>query len=327
MEKPKVFVTRRILEEGMAMINKHCDADVWQDELPPSHSEIIKRVKGMDGLLCLLTDKIDQEVIESAGDNLKVISNHAVGFDNVDVSFATSCAIPVGNTPGILTDATADFAFTLLLSCARRVVEADKYVRKGLWQTWSPDQLLGKDINGSTLGIIGFGRIGKAMVKRAAGFNMKVLYYDPNSSADFSDTKANKVDLDTLLRSSDFISIHTPLNEETRHMINSAAIDKMKSTAILINTARGAIVDPDALYLALKEKRIRSAALDVTDPEPITMQHPLLELDNLLISPHIASASYSTRSKMSVMAAENLIAGVSGKKLPNCVNPEIYFSR
>ncbi|HKZ44338.1 MAG TPA: D-glycerate dehydrogenase [Anaerolineales bacterium] len=324
MVKPKVFVTRKILEEGMKMITQDCDAVVWQDELPPPHSELIKRAKGMDGLLCLLTDNIDQEVIESAGENLKVISNHAVGFDNIDIATASSRGIPVGNTPGILTDATADFAFTLLLSCARRVIEADRYVRKGLWQTWSPDQLLGADISGTTLGIIGFGRIGQAMVKRAAGFDMKILFHDPEFLGDFSNRNVCKVDLDTLLGSSDFISIHTPLNEQTRHMINTDAINKMKPTAILINTARGAVVDPDALYHALKNKRIRSAALDVTDPEPITMQNQLLELDNLLISPHIASASVSTRNRMSIMAAENLIAGVQGKRLPNCVNPEIY---
>jgi glyoxylate reductase len=324
METPKVFVTRKILKNGLDLINQECKADIWQEDLPPSHDEILKRVKGVDGLLCLLTDNIDREVIEAAGENLKVISNHAVGFDNIDIPAATQHGIHVGNTPGILTDATADFAFTLLLCCARRVIEADHYVRTGMWKTWSPDQLLGADISGSTLGIVGFGRIGKAVAKRAAGFDMKVLYHDPKKTGNFPIINATQVDLDTLFGSSDFISIHTPLNEQTKHLINSEAFGKMKPSAILVNTARGAIVDPDALYFALKFKQIRSAALDVTDPEPISADNPLLDLDNLLVSPHIASASISTRNRMSIMAAENLIAGIQGKRLPNCVNPEVY---
>ena len=326
MGKPKVFVTRKILNEGTTLIMQECDADIWQDELPPSQIEILKRVKGMDGILCLLTDKIDRQVLESAGTNLKVISNHAVGFDNIEIAAATEYGIPVGNTPGILTETTADFAFTLLLSCARRVTEADKYVREGNWKTWSPDQLLGSDVSGSTLGIIGFGRIGQAMARRAAGFDMKVLFYDPNTVDDNTCSSCKQVDLDTLLKTSDFVTIHTPLNEETMFMINADSFKKMKPSSILINTARGPIVDQDALYHALKNKQIMAAALDVTYPEPIPPGHQLMELDNLLISPHIASSSYATRSKMSIMAAENLIAGINGKRLPHCVNPEVYKS-
>jgi glyoxylate reductase len=324
MPKPTVFVTRIILEQGMHMIREFCEAEFWPDDLPPSHEVLLERVQGMHGLLPLLTDRIDAEVIQSAGKNLKVISNHAVGYDNIDIAAATKLGIPVGNTPGILTDATADFAFSLLLSAARRVPEADQYVRSGHWKTWSPALLLGADINSATLGIIGFGRIGQAVARRAAGFNMNIIFHGPNRSENVPGLNARPVDLDTLLRQADFISIHTPLTAETHHMIDVASFNKMKPNAILINTARGGVVDPTALYDALKHHRIQAAALDVTEPEPLPLDSPLLELDNLIICPHIASASNSTRARMSIMAAENLIAGLKGEKLPNCVNPEVY---
>jgi glyoxylate reductase len=324
MPKPRVFVTRIILEKGMQMIREFCDAEFWQEDLPPSREVLLERVQGMHGLLPLLTDRIDLEIMQAAGIDLKVISNHAVGYDNIDIAAATRLGIPVGNTPGILTDATADFAFSLLLSAARRITEADRYVRSGKWKTWSPALLLGADISGATLGIIGFGRIGQAVARRAEGFNMKILFHDPNHDKTVPGSIAHPVDLHTLLQQSDFISIHTPLTTETQHMIDAAAFNKMKSNAILINTARGGVVDPVALYDALKHHRIQAAALDVTEPEPLPMDSPLLELDNLIICPHIASASNSTRTRMSIMAAENLIAGLKGEKLPNCVNPEVY---
>ena len=323
MSKPKVFVTRTILDAGYALIQDRYDIDLWTEELPPSRPVLLGRVRGVDGLLCLLTDRIDGEVMDSAGPQLKVISNHAVGFDNIDVPAATARGIPVGNTPGILTDATADFAFTLLLSAARRVVEGERYVRQGKWKTWGPALLLGADISNATLGIIGYGRIGQAVARRAQGFNMRILYYDP-FPPQTADLPGQAVDLETLLRESDFVSVHTPLNEQTRGLIDSRAFALMKANAVLVNTARGPVVDPNALYQALKEKRIFAAALDVTDPEPLPIDSPLLELDNLVVVPHIASASRSTREKMSVMAAENLIAGLSGERLPNCVNPEVY---
>lgn len=323
MSKPKIFVTRTILEKGYALIRDRFEIDLWPAELPPSRRDLLERVRGVDGLLCLLTDRIDGEVMDAAGPQLKVISNHAVGFDNIDVPAASARRIPVGNTPGILTDATADFAFTLLLSAARRVVEGARYVRQGLWKTWSPGLLLGADISGATLGIIGYGRIGQAVAHRAQGFDMRILYYDPYPPQN-KDLPGQAVDLDTLLSQSDFISIHTPLNDETRGLIDAKAFGRMKSGAVLVNTARGPVVDPQALYDALKEQRIFAAALDVTDPEPLPIDSPLLELDNLVVVPHIASASRSTRQKMSVMAAENLIAGLSGERLPNCVNPEVY---
>lgn len=324
MAKPKVFVTRIIPDKGLDMVKAFCEADIWMDELPPQRAAILEHVRGVDGLLCLLTDKIDAEIMDAAGPQLKVISNHAVGFDNIVVPDATARGIPVGNTPGILTDATADFAFALLMSAARRVVEADQFVRAGKWKTWGPSLLLGADFVGATLGLVGFGRIGKAMARRAVGFNLRVIYYDLLVAPDPT-LSAEPVDsLETLLRSADFVSIHTPLSAETRHLINARTLGMMKPSAILVNSARGPIVDQQALYEALKERRIFAAALDVTDPEPIPLDSPLLTLDNLVIAPHIASASKHTRDMMSFLAAQNLIAGLKGERLPNCVNPQVY---
>ena len=324
MNKPKVFVTRPIPDRGLEVIKNFCDADVWTDELPPSREVLLERVRGVEGIVSLLTDRIDGEVLEAAGPRLKVISNQAVGFDNIDVAAATQRGIPVGNTPDVLTDATADFAFALMMAAGRRIVEGERYVRAGKWKTWSPTLLLGVDFKGATLGLVGFGRIGKAMARRAAGFDMRVIYYDPLETKPPVDVKATPVDLETLLEDSDFISLHTPLTADTRHLIDTAALAKMKPTAVLVNTSRGPVVDLDALYEALKVKRIFAAALDVTEPEPLPMDHPLLTLENALIVPHIASASKTTRDKMSWMAAQNLIAGLKGEHLPNCVNPQVY---
>jgi glyoxylate reductase len=323
MSKQKVFVTRVILDKGLQMVQDFCTVDLWTDELPPSREVILERVRGVDGLLCLLTDRIDGEVMDAAGAQLKVISNHAVGYDNIVVPDATVRRIPVGNTPGILTDATADLTFALLMAAARRVVEAERFVRQGRWKTWSPALLLGVDVAGATLGIVGYGRIGQAVARRAAGFGMRILYSDPFAAAAPA-IPARAVDFETLLRESDFVSLHTPLNDATRHLIDARAFSMMKPTAVLVNTSRGAVIDQAALYDALKSHCIFSAALDVTDPEPLLMDSPLLELDNLVILPHIASASRSSRRKMSSMAAENLIAGLKGERLPNCVNPEVY---
>ncbi|RMF01789.1 MAG: D-glycerate dehydrogenase [Chloroflexi bacterium] len=326
MSKPKVFVTRAIPEKGLDMVKEFCDADIWPGELPPPREVVLERVRGVDGILSLLTTKMDAAVMDAAGPQLKVISNYAVGFDNIDIPEATKRGIPVGNTPGVLTDTTADFAFALLMSAARRVVEADKYTRAGKWQTWGPKLLLGPDVHGATLGVIGFGRIGKAMAKRGLGFDMKVLYFDPvnPNDPDAESLNATSVDLDTVLAESDFVSVHTPLNKHTHHLISTDAFKKMKSSAILINTARGPVVDNQALYQALSSGEIAYAALDVTEPEPIPLDSPLLGLDNIIIAPHIASGSLATRDKMAVMAAENLIAGLTGKRLPTCVNPELF---
>jgi glyoxylate reductase len=327
MSKPKVFLTRIILEDGLKQITDVCDADVWPHDLPPSRDELIRHMRGVDGLLCLLTDPIDGEVMDAAGPKLKVISNHAVGFDNIAVSDATHRRIPVGNTPGILTDATADMAFALMMAAGRRIVEGDRTVRNAGWKTWSPSFMIGSDFAGATLGIVGFGRIGQAVARRASGFRMRVIFYDTQASASDPALEARSVDLETLLRDSDFVTIHTPLNAQTHHLVNAGFLAAMKSTAVLINTSRGGVLDQTALYEALKSRRIFAAALDVSDPEPLPTDDPLLELDNLVVCPHIASASRSTRANMSRIAAENLLAGLWGNPLPYCVNPEVYAKR
>lgn len=325
LRRPKVFVTRLIPEVGLALLRESCDVEVWPEELPPPREVLLQKVRGIDGLLCLLTDRVDATLLDAAGPTLKVISNYAVGYDNIDVKEATKRGIPVGHTPGILTDTTADFAFALMLAAARRVVEADRFVREGRWKTWGPRLLLGHDVTGATLGLIGFGRIGQAMARRAQGFRMRVLYHDPSAAQLPEEDRlgAEPVDLDTLLRTSDFVSIHA-LTERTYHLIDASALARMKPTAILINTARGPIVDPVALYQALKEGAITYAALDVTEPEPLPPDSPLLELDNVIIAPHIASASYRTRDEMARFAALNLLAGLWGQQVPYCVNPQVY---
>jgi glyoxylate reductase len=320
MSKPKVFVSRMIPDAGLDRIKEACAADIWQERLPPSYAILIERARGVDGLLCVLTDRIDANLMDAAGPRLKVISQMAVGYDNIDVAAAKARGIPVGNTPGVLTEATADLAFALLLAGARRIVEGSNYIRDGKWETWEPKTLLGADVTGATLGIIGFGRIGKAFAKRAAGFDMRILAYSPSLTAeDVKQAGAKAVDMETLLRESDFVSVHTPLNANTRHLINRERLAKMKPTALLINTARGGVVDQKALYEALKNGVIGGAALDVTDPEPLPLDSPLLTLPNVTIVPHIGSATINTRNRMASMAAANLIAGVRGEPLPNRV--------
>lgn len=282
---------------------------------------MLEKVRGVDGLLCLLTEKVDAELMDAIGPQLKVISSMSVGVDHIDVAAATLRGIPIGNTPGVLTDATADMAFALLLSAARRVVEGEKYIRAGKWKTWNPQLLLGADFVGSTLGIIGFGRIGQAIAKRAQGFDMRVLFHSPNANRVYG---AQPVDLDTLLHESDFVSINVPLTEKTKRLVNAEFLAKMKPNAILVNTARGGVLDQTALYNALKSNQIFAAALDVTDPEPLPMDCPLLELENCIIVPHLGSASRKTRDLMSWLAAQNLVAGLKGERVPNCANPEVY---
>lgn len=324
MSKPRVFITRRILDSGLKLIQNFCEVEIWRGDLPPNQDELLHQVRGREGLLCLLTDRIDAEVMGAAGAGLKVISNCAVGVDNIDLAAATTRGIPVGNTPGALTDATADFAFALLMAAARRVLEGERQVRSGGWKTWSLDYLLGADFAGAMLGIVGFGRIGRAVAHRATGFGMRIIFTDPHPATSEPGVDAAQVDFDTLLRQADFISLHTPLTNETHGLMNAAAFSKMKPTAVLVNTSRGPVVDQQALYDALKSKKIFAAALDVTVPEPLPTDSPLLTLENCIVAPHIASASWQTRQKMSRMAAENLIAGLKGERLPNCANPEVY---
>jgi len=322
MSKFKVFVTRR-LPIALEQLQQIADVEVWSERQPPPYDVLLEKIEAIDGLLCLLTDRIDRQAIE-AGTSLKVISQMAVGYDNIDIPTATARHLPVGHTPDVLTDATADFAWTLLMTAARRVVEADRFVRAGQWQTWEPDLLLGPDIAGATLGIVGLGRIGQAVARRAKGFEMRILYADRHRSQIEQSLGAEFVTFDRLLQESDFVTIHAPLTEETYHLFSQPQFQRMKRSAILINTARGQIVDPNALYHALKERQIAAAALDVTDPEPIPPQSLLLTLDNLIITPHIASASRPTREKMASMAIANLMAGLGGDRLPHCVNPEVY---
>jgi glyoxylate reductase len=322
MSQSKIFITRLIPDLGLALVKEHFPAaDIWLADLPPTREQLLEKVRGVDGLLCMLTERIDAELMDAAGPQLKVISSMSVGVDHIDIAEATKRGIPIGNTPGVLTDATADQAFALLLAAARRVVEGVDYIREGQWTTWHPQLLLGADLAGATLGIVGFGRIGQAVAKRAQGFDMRVIYHSPNAQPAHN---AQPVDLDTLLRESDFVSINVPLTEKTRHLVNAEFLAKMKSNAVLVNTARGGVLDQTALYNALKSNQIFAAALDVTDPEPLPMDSPLLELKNCIIVPHLGSASHKTRNLMSKLAAENLIAGIKGDKLPNCVNVSVY---
>ncbi len=293
---------------------------VWREELPPPRDVLLREAAAADGLLALLTERIDAELMDAAP-RLRVVSNLAVGYDNIDVAAATERAILITNTPGILTETTADFAFALLMAAARRVVEADRYTRQGRWKTWEPQVLLGQDVHGACLGIVGLGGVGLEVAKRARGFGMRLLYHDhrrrPREERRFGLIYS---ELDQLLREADFVSLHVPLSGETRHLIGERELALMKPTAILVNTSRGPVVDQQALYRFLKERRIAAAALDVTEVEPIALDDPLLTLDNVIVAPHIASASVATRSRMASVAADNLLAALRGEEPPHCVN-------
>jgi lactate dehydrogenase-like 2-hydroxyacid dehydrogenase len=322
-ERPRVFVARILPDEGLDPIRADCEADIWPDELPPPRDELLRRIAGCDGVLTLLTDRVDDAFLDAAGGQLRVVSNYAVGFDNVDVAACARRGVAVGNTPGVLTDTTADLAWALLMAAARRLPEGDRYVRDGRWKTWGPLLLLGPDVHGATIGIVGFGRIGQAVARRAQGFGMEILYHDVQPLPDdvTAPLGATYLPLEGLLAQSDFVSLHVNLSPVTRHLINAQTLAWMKPTAVLVNTSRGPVVDQAALAEALRDGVIWAAALDVTDPEPIPMDDPLVGLDNCLIVPHIASASRATRAKMAEMAAANLLAGVRGQPLPTPVLP------
>jgi glyoxylate reductase len=321
--KPTVYVTRQVPEAGIAMVKSECEVEIWEGELPVPRDVLLDKVRDIDGLYCLLTERIDGELLDAAP-RLRVVSNMAVGYDNINVAACTARGIPVGNTPGVLTDTTADLTFALLMAAARRIVEGVDYVRARRWKTWGPMLLMGQDVHAATLGIIGLGRIGQAVARRARGFDMRILYHDiqPMTEAEAA-LGATHVDMDTLLAESDFVTVHVNLTEATYHLIGQEELRKMKPTAVLVNAARGGVVDPQALYEALRDGEIGYAALDVTEPEPIPEDDPLLSLPNCIVVPHIASASVATRTKMATMAAENLLAGLRGQPLPNCVNPEV----
>jgi len=327
-KKPRVYVTREMPERGLRVIKERFEAEVWPDYAPPPKKTIIEKAAKVDALATLLSDQIDAEVFDAAP-NLKIVAQMAVGFDNIDVKEATKRGIYVTNTPGVLTETTADFAWALLMAAARRVVEADKYVRTGKWKVgWHPMMMQGRDVYGATIGIVGLGRIGCAIAKRAKGFDMKVLYYDVIRRPDFEKEYNIKfTQLDTLLQKADFVTINAPLTKETHHLMDEKKLKMMKKTAYLINNARGPIVDEKALYKALKEGWIAGAALDVFEQEPTPMTNPLLKLDNVVVAPHISSASYETRSRMAEMVAENLVAFFEGKTPPNLVNPEVLKAK
>jgi glyoxylate reductase len=327
MAKPKIYVTRELPERGLKMIRQHFDTEVWPEYAPPPKKVIIENAKNVDALATLLSDKIDAEIFNVAP-KLKIVSQLAVGFDNIDIPEATKRGIYVTNTPEVLTDTTADFAWTLLMAVARRVAEADKYVRTGQWKVgWHPNMMTGRDIYGTTIGIVGAGRIGYAVAKRATGFDMKILFYDVIPRPEIERLGAKKVDLDTLFKESDFVSIHVPLMKETHHLVNEQRLRLMKKTAYIINNSRGPVVDEKALYKALKEGWIAGAGLDVFEQEPTPMDNPLLKLDNVVVAPHISSASLETRSRMAEMVAENLVAFFEGKKPPNLVNADVMKVR
>ena len=305
----RCFVTRRIPGPALDRLIAEHDVDVWPHRLPPTADELRERVAGVEGLLSLLTDTVDEALLDAAPD-LRAISNYAVGTDNVDLDAATRRGIPVGNTPDVLTDATADLAFALLLALARRLPEGERDVREGQWVTFEPDRNLGAEVSGATLGIVGFGRIGQAVARRAEGFGMEVLHT----------ARSGGTPLEELLERSDFVTLHCPLTPETRHLIDRQALERMKPTALLVNTARGPIVDTAALQRALHERAIGGAALDVTDPEPLPADHPLLQAPNLLVVPHVGSATVRTRHKMTEIAVDNLLAALAGEPMPHQAN-------
>jgi lactate dehydrogenase-like 2-hydroxyacid dehydrogenase len=307
-----VFVTRRLPGPALDRLAAEHDVDVWPAPLPPPPAELRARAADAEGLLSLLTDPVDTELLDAAP-RLRAISNYAVGVDNVDIAAASARGIPVGNTPGVLTESTADLAVALILGVSRRLVEGDAFVRRGDWRSWQPDLLLGLDLHGATVGIVGLGRIGRAVAARLGGFGCEVVH----------SSRSGGIELRELLERADFVTLHCPLTAETRGLVGDDALARMKPTAYLVNTARGPVVDSEALARALGDGEIAGAALDVTDPEPLPGDHPLLDAPNLLVLPHIASATHATRERMAEMAVANLLAGLAGEPMPNCANPEV----
>ena len=304
----KVFVTRRLPGGALDRLAAEHEVEVWPEQMPPGRDELLARAPELDGLLSLLTDPVDAELIDAAP-RLRAISNYAVGVDNVDLQAAAARGIPVGNTPEVLTDTTADLAVALMLGISRHLVEGDAYVRRGEWRTWETGLLLGHDLHGSTVGIVGFGRIGQAVGRRLKGFGCEILHT----------SRSGGVELEELLERSDFVTLHSPLTPGTRGLIGDDALARMKPTAYLVNTARGPIVDSEALERALHAGEIAGAALDVTDPEPLPGDHRLLRAPNLLVLPHLGSATEATRARMADMAVDNLLAGLAGEPMPHSV--------
>ncbi len=328
MSKPRIYITRPLPAAAMRILEGHVEYHMWDRESEPVKREtLLREVVDVDGIICLITEKMDAEVIERAH-RCRVIAQVAVGYDNIDVAAATKRGMFVTNTPGVLTETTADMAWAILMATARRVVEGDKFTRSGRWKTWELMGFTGQDVHGATLGIVGLGRIGAALARRAKGFAMSLLYHNrKRAEALEAELGARHVSLDDLLRQSDYVMISCALTQETRHLIGERELALMKPTAILVNIARGPIVDQRALYRALVDRKIWAAGLDVFEVEPIPMDDPLLKLDNVVIPPHLGSGSIATRTKMATMAAENCLAGVTGKLPPNVVNPDAQERR
>jgi len=328
MAMPQIYVTRPLPAPAMKLLEGAVQYRMWEREDEPVQREtLLREIVDVDGIICLLTDKMDAEVMERAR-RCRVISQVAVGYDNIDVAAATKRGILVTNTPDVLTETTADMAWAILMATARRVVEGDKYTRSGRWKTWEIMGFTGQDVHGATLGIVGLGRIGSAIARRSKGFNMPLLYHDPkHDDARAQELGATYASLDDLLRQSDFVVLSTALTPTTRHLISERELALMKPTAILVNISRGPIVDQRALYRALVDKKIWAAGLDVFEAEPVPMDEPLLKLDNVVIPPHLASASIATRIKMAALAAENCVAVLTGKRPPTPVNPEVLERR
>jgi len=322
--KPRVYITRKIPEEAVKIVRDAAEVRNWErEDIPVPRETLLREVPRLDGLLSLLTDRVDDELMDLAPD-LKIVSNLAVGFDNIDVPAATRRRIVVTNTPDVLTETVADFAFCLLLAAGRRLVAGDAYVRAGKWKTWALMLLAGQDLYGATLGLIGLGRIGSAVARRAKGFEMRVIYYDPYRREDIEKQLGIEYrEMNEVLREADFISVHVPLMESTRHLISHDQFRLMKKTAVFVNTSRGPVVDQRALAEALQARQIFAAGIDVFEKEPVPADEPLLKLDNAIVAPHIASASVPTRVRMATLAAENLVAVLRGKRPPNPVNPEV----
>lgn len=323
----KVYVTRKILEPALPMLSRECKVTLNKKPKPPSRAEMLKNIAGKDGILCMLSDRMDAQAMDAAGPSLKVISSYSTGFEHIDVREATARGVYVTYTADILAEATADLTFALILACARRIVNADRYVRENRWKVgWSPDLMLGWNVHGATLGIIGLGRIGAAVARRAKGFNMRILYYNRSrNQQQESELGAKYASLDELLAQSDFVSVHASLNSASRHLIDKSKLSLMKKTAFLVNTARGQIVNETDLVRALKSSQIAGAALDVFEKEPLPSTSPLAKMKNVVLLPHIGSATYQTRSKMAEVAARNLLDVLAGKE-PDprfLVNPEV----
>jgi glyoxylate reductase len=327
VSKPKLFSTHVLFEEPRRRLAEHLEVEYWSGNERPPRPEVLKRVAGKDALICLLTEKVDRELLDAAGPNLRIVANVAVGYDNIDVPACTERSVAVTNTPGVLDETTADFTWTLLMAVARRLVEGDRLARSGVWRQWNLDQLCGTDVWGKTLGIIGFGRIGRAVARRAAGFRMRVIYHSTTRAAAEVERELNAeyMERDRVLEQADFLSLHVPLRADTRGSIGPAELARMKRTAFLINTTRGPVVQEAALVAALEQGTIAGAALDVFEREPLISEG--LRRENVVLAPHLGSASIETRTRMAMIAVENVIAFFSGNRPPTILNPEALRQR